>query len=201
MFCVPERLAERTDPRAFNADLGATVRRMTRGVVLWPDAKTAAAVRYVWDALSDCGLPSLATYTHQLHKPHCSLSVAGDLPVDEALHAIGVVPSQPIPLLVGSVSVFPPNGGLVLACVANQELLTEQRRVHRSLGSLAVDPWPYYEPDAWIPHITLSMGLTPEELATAIPLVLDRLPITGVFDQGGVEDGSTGESWPAPTMR
>lgn len=174
---------------------------MPRGVVLWPDANTAAVVRHLWDAMGDRGLPSLSTHTHGLHKPHCSLTVAEELPADEALGAVGVVPAQPIPLLVGAVSVFPPNGVLVLACVANQQLLTEQRRVHRALASLAVDPWPYYECDAWIPHITLSMGLTPEELAVAIPLVSDRLPIMGTFDRGGVEDGTTGESWPAPTPR
>jgi hypothetical protein len=41
--------------------------------------------------------------------------VAEELSADEALAAVGVVPSQPIPLLIGSVGVFPPNGALFLA--------------------------------------------------------------------------------------
>jgi hypothetical protein len=168
-------------------------------VVLWPEARAATGVRELWDALSDRGLPSLSTHTHRLHQPHCSLSVAEELPADEALAAVGVVPSQPIPLLVGSVGVFPPNGALFLACVANETLLSEQRRVHRALAPLAVQPWSYFEFNAWVPHITLSMGMTSEELAMAIPLVIDRLPIMGTFDHGGVEDGTTGESWPAPS--
>jgi len=172
---------------------------MSRGVVLWPDPNTAHVVRELWDALSDGGLTSLATHSHRLHQPHCSLSVAEELPADEALDAVGVVPSQPIPLLVGSVGVFPPNGTLFLSCVANQALLSEQRRVHRALAPMAVQPWPYFEFDAWVPHITLSMGMTPDELATAIPLVMDRLPILGTFDHGGVDDGTTGENWPAPS--
>jgi hypothetical protein len=172
---------------------------MSRGVVLWPDAKTAAVVRELWAALEDRGVPSLATESHRLHQPHCSLSVAEGLPVDEALDAVGVVPSQRIPLMVGSVGIFPPNGALFLAVVANQALLGEQRRVHRSLANLAAQPWPFFEFDAWVPHITLSMGLTPDELATSTPLVMDRLPIVGAFDRGGVEDGTTGESWPAPS--
>jgi hypothetical protein len=172
---------------------------MSRGVVLWPDGQTGAVIRELWDGLSDCGLPSLASHTHRLHQPHCSLSVAEELPADEALAAVGVVPSQPIPLLVGSVDVFPPNGALFLACVANKPLLSEQRRVHRALVRMVVQPWPYFEFDAWVPHITLSMGMTPDALATAIPLVMDRLPITGTFNCGGVEDGTTGDKWPAPS--
>lgn len=172
---------------------------MSRGVVLWPDVSTAAVVRELWASLSDRGLPSHATHTHRLHQPHCSLSVAEELPADEALDAVGVVPSREIPLLVGSVGVFPPNGALVLACVANQQLLSEQHRVHRAIAPMAVQPWPYFEFGAWVPHITLSMGMTPSELATAIPLVMDRFPIVGTFDHGGVEDGTTGENWPAPS--
>jgi hypothetical protein len=151
----------------------------------------------MWAELSDRGLPSMATQTHGMHQPHCSLSVAEALPADEALGAVGAVPSRPIPLLVGSVGVFPLGGALVLACVANEPLLSEQRRVHRALAPLAVEPWPYFELGAWVPHITLSMGLAPDELAEAIPLVMDRLPIRGTFDRGGVEDGTTGENWPS----
>jgi hypothetical protein len=64
---------------------------------------------------------------------------------------------------------------------------------------LAVEPWPYFEVDAWVPHITLAMSTTADDLATAIPLMMDHLPIAGTFDHGGVEDGGTGESWPAPS--
>lgn len=176
-----------------------TVRRMSRGVVLWPDERAATVVRDMWNALCDHGLPSLATHTYRLHQPHCSLSVAEELPADEALKAIGVVPTERVPLLVESVGVFPPDGGLVLACVANEQLLGEQRRVHRALAPLAVRPWPHFEFNNWVPHITLSVGMTPEDLAKAIPLVMDQLPITGAFDHGGVEDGTTGENWPAPS--
>jgi len=57
--------------------------------------------------------------------------------------------------------------------------------------------WPYFEPGAWTPHVTVAWNLTADELAVAVPLALAHLPITGAFDLGGVEDGTTGESWPA----
>ena len=176
-----------------------TIAKVSRGIVLWPDASAAGVVREIWDILSAHGLPSMATHTHRLHQPHCSLTVAESLPADQALDAVGVVPSRSIPLLVGSVGVFPPAGTLFLACVAHQQLLSEQQRVHRAVSHLAIEPWPYFEMDLWVPHITLAWSLSPTELAAAIPLVLDKLPIAGTFDHGGVEDGTTGENWPAPT--
>jgi hypothetical protein len=63
---------------------------------------------------------------------------------------------------------------------------------------LAVDPWPYYRPGAWTPHVTTCRALTDAQLASALPVVLDALPIEGWLDAGGVEDGTTGERWPAP---
>jgi len=154
-------------------------------------------VRELWDGLNALGLHSLATITHRLHQPHCSLSVAEQLPAGDALQAVGTVPVRPIPLLVESVGVFPSQGTLFLALVANRALLDEQYRIHRAIAPLAVRPWPYFEFDAWTPHITLSWALTPTELGTAIPFVLERLPISGTFDHGGVEDGTTGENWAA----
>lgn len=174
---------------------------MSRGVVLWPDEQASIAIGALWTTLADHGLPSLATHTHRLHQPHCSLSVAEELAVDDALDAVGRVPAAPIPLHVEAVAVFPPVNALVLAVVVNEQLLAEQRRVHMALRPLAVRPWPYFEYNAWVPHITLSVGNNAEQLARAIPLMLDALPIRGTFDRGGVEDGTTGENWPTSNAR
>jgi hypothetical protein len=118
--------------------------------------------------------------------------------VGDALDAVGPVPAEPIPLHAESLGVFPPGGTLFLGCVVNQRLLLEQRRVHDAIAPLAVGPWPFFELDGWVPHITLAWSMSPAELATAIPLVLERLPIRGTFDHGAIEDGTTGESWPSP---
>ena len=172
---------------------------MSRGVVLWPDADAEARIRGLWRLLSVDGLPSMETHTHQLHRPHCSLKVAEDLSVADTVAAVGVVPAQPVRLLAESVGVFPPDGTLFLACVVSQGLLSEQRRIHDAVAPLAVRPWPFFEPDAWVPHITLAWSMSPDELGRAIPRVMEHLPIRGTFDRGGVEDGTTGESWPCPT--
>lgn len=165
-------------------------------MVLWPDDATSVLVRVIWDELEAAGVPTLASHTHRLHVPHASLVVAEHLPVAETLAATGPVPTQPIPLLVEAVSVFP-EGGMVLAVVMNDQLLAEQQRVHRSALHLATDPWDHFTPGTWTPHMTCARSLDAEQLRVALPIVLAHLPIRGRFDRGGVEDGTTGEKWPS----
>ena len=167
---------------------------MSQGIVLWPDATTSRAIQELWAAIAAHGVPSMATHTHKLHQPHVSLTVAEQLPVRAALKAVAPVPTEPIRLLVNAAGVFP-GGFLFLACVASRALLDEQLRVHQAVRMLAVDPWPYFEPGTWTPHITTGWALTTQQSAEALPLVLDCLPIEGWLESGGVEDGSTGEYW------
>ena len=165
--------------------------------MLWPDSATGATIRQLWTLLSDHGLPSMATHTHRLHRPHVSLIVAADLPAVEVLTALGPLPSEPIPLRIEAAGVFP-EGFLFLVCVANVALVAEQRRVHEATEKLAVEPWPYFQPGTWTPHITTGWALNNEQLFASLPFVLEALPIHGWLDQGGVEDGTTGEKWCAP---
>jgi len=170
---------------------------MSRGILLWPDDAASGAVRAIWERLAERGLPSLATHTHRLHRPHVSLVVAEDLPVAATLAAVGVVPARPIPLSIVSAGIFP-GGVLYLTCVVTPELLAEQRRVRDLVMPLARDPWPYFEPGGWTPHLTSALELTPAQVAEALPVVLGALPISGWHDLGGLEDGTTGERWPTP---
>jgi hypothetical protein len=165
--------------------------------VLWPDSTTSRRIRDLWDTLEAAGVPSIATHTHGLHQPHVSLVVAGHLPVNASLEAVMAAPRKPIRLLIEATGVFP-GGFLHLACVANHSLLDEQRRVHELVRPLVVDPWPHFEPGDWTPHITVGWELTTRQLAQALPMVLDNLPIEGWLDHGGVEDGTTGENWTFP---
>jgi 2'-5' RNA ligase len=169
---------------------------VTRGVVLWPDEATVVAVRQMWEMLAAHDLPTLATLSHRRHRPHVSLTVAEDLPIQPALAALGAVPTRAIGLRIDAVGVFPPAGTLFLACVVHEDLLTEHRRVHDSVAPLALRPWPYYRPGSWTPHITISQSLSTDQLAIALPAVLARLPLEGSLERGGVEDGTTGQRWP-----
>jgi hypothetical protein len=174
---------------------------MSRGVVLWPDEVTTAAVRGLWETLTAGGIPTLATLSHGRHWPHVSLTVADDLPIEPTLAAVGAVPAEPIGLRIDAVGIFPPAGTLFLACLVHEHLLAEHRRVHDVVAPLAHKPWPYYRPGRWTPHITISQSLTPDQIAAALPAVMAALPLEGSLDSGGVEDGTTGDRWPTPPAR
>jgi hypothetical protein len=169
---------------------------MSWGVVLWPDDDTSRAVTNLWALLEAENVPTLATRTHRQHRPHVSLVVADELTPSDVWEVLECVPSEPVRLLVSSPGVFP-GGILFLACVPNGVLLEEQRRVHELVGPMTKGLWDYFVPGAWSPHLTISYGLDEAQLARALPLVLEQMPIEGWLTRGGVEDGNSGERWPA----
>jgi hypothetical protein len=68
--------------------------------------------------------------------------------------------------------------------------------VHAAIVALAPACREYFAPGRWTRHITLGHGYTNAQLAEAIPLALQHLPLTGTLGHAGVEDGTTGEAWP-----
>jgi hypothetical protein len=157
----------------------------------------------MWAALESADVPTLATHTHGRHRPHVSLLVADHIDPEPVLQATGRLPAREVPMRLESVGVFP-GGVLFLACAPSRELLEEQDRVHEAARPFVLAKWPYYEPGRWMPHLTVAYDVGPEQLERALPLLVGMLPIHGVFDRGGVEDGATGESWPraaAPLLR
>jgi hypothetical protein len=165
-----------------------------RGVVLWPDFAAASAIQRLWETLESNGTPTLLSHTHGGHRPHLSLFVAEELPTDETLAALHPVPTDPIPLHLENAGIFP-QGVLFLSCTPSVLMLDEQARVCEVARPLSTGAWPFYEIGRWIPHVTVSMSLTPEDAARALSIIADALPIHGTLDRGGVEDGTTGDHW------
>lgn len=166
--------------------------------MLWPDADTSGRIERLWGRLEEAGVPTLASLTHRRHRPHASLIVGEHLevgPVVDALRTPPAAPARPIPLRVEAVGAFP-EGVLFLACVTNDDLAREHRRVAERVGPLVTDRWPWFEPGRWTPHLTLGSGLTTEQVTRGLALAMDELPIEGRFEAAGIEDGSTGDSWP-----
>ena len=170
---------------------------MSRGIVLWPDSSTGAAVRRIWRELDVAGIPSMQTHTHRLHQPHVSLVVADHLDADAAAAAVGRLPEVQIPCRVEAAGLFP-GGFLVLPLVPNVELLHEHQRVSDSAGDLAVGRWEYTERGEWSPHMTCAYALAPDQVGEAMAIATRHLPLAGYLTTGGVEDGTTGENWPLP---
>lgn len=167
---------------------------MPRGVVLWLDPTTGRRVRSISSRLEGVGLAGVSVDENRPDRPHVSLIVADALDLDGTLAAIGPTPLAPVEILIEAVGLVV-GGHLLLTITPSVSLLDEQSRVHRAVQQFATNSWPHYEPDRWLPHLTMARGLLPDQLATAIEIVAAELPIDGELLSGGIEDGDTGECW------
>ncbi|PBC70983.1 2'-5' RNA ligase superfamily protein [Streptomyces sp. TLI_235] len=161
-----------------------------------------AAVREVWQQLSEAGVASLAHNIHPGHRPHLTLAACGAAP-EGALDAVGELLAEVLPLpvrLTGLLSFSARSRRRVLswAVVPTFELVDLHRRVWLLLDD-AEDPNPHYRPGRWAPHVGLTRRLEPAELGLA-HAVLGRHPdLTGLFDAGRSYDGLTGATTPLGT--
>lgn len=166
---------------------------MAHALEMYFDDQADVSVRSLWQLLTDAGLPSLATRTHRLHRPHVSLAVAESLasaelaPLRSALKA-----HQPTPRLY-VLGTFPGSeGALFLGVQASADLLVFHAEVHAALAGEQVEHWPYYLPGNWVPHCTLAEGLNKAQAARAFGVLYGYEPITAIVSAVGIKDTGTG---------
>jgi hypothetical protein len=146
---------------------------MAHSIELLFDDHTDAALRRVWDALSDVGVPSQNRVASPTNRPHVTVVVANrlDPAVDVELRALAG--RLPVSCLIGAPLVFGPTR-LTLAhlIVPSAELLAFHRRVYDLCQPhMTPGPAPHSEPGSWTAHATLGRRLDPAHLATAFAAV------------------------------
>lgn len=145
---------------------------MVHSVELLFDDETDAAIRRVWDDLSDVGVRSLAASTSPSNRPHVTLSVAEH--IDDAVHdalrpLLGMLP---LPCTIGAPMLFGRGPfTLVRLLIPSVELLALQAEVHTAcLPHMSPGPLPHADPGRWTPHVTMARRVAPEKLADALTL-------------------------------
>ena len=111
--------------------VGELGRLMVHSVELVFDADTEAAVRRIWDDLTDAGVRSLASSTSPSNRPHVTLAVAEhmDDAVDDALRPL--LRLLPLPCTIGAPMVFGRGPfTLVRLVMPSTELLALHAEVH-----------------------------------------------------------------------
>ena len=73
-------------------------------------------------------------------------------------------------------------GVLFLACVPTVELLEAHAAVYDAVAPLARNPWSYYSPGVWTPHMTISYGLNEDQIARALRAGVVPSPDGGSLD-------------------
>lgn len=146
---------------------------MAHSIELLLDDHSDAAIRQLWAALDDAGLPSQLRVKSATNRPHITMLAAERIApdVDAALAALG--PRFPLDITIGAPLIFT-GARLTLARlgVASEQLLDLHREVYqRSLQHVAGEPYRHSAPGHWTPHVTLGRRLTPEHIGIAIQVV------------------------------
>ena len=145
---------------------------MVHSVELLFDPDTEAAVRRLWDDLTDAGVRSLAGSTSPSNRPHVTLAVAEhmDDAVNDALRPL--LQRLPISCTVGAPMIFGRGPfTLVRLVIPSADLLSLQAEVHEvCLPHMSPGPLPHADPGHWTPHVTLARRLGHDKLADALSL-------------------------------
>jgi 2'-5' RNA ligase superfamily len=150
---------------------------MVHSVELVFDADTEAAVRHIWGALREAGIPSQAPAS----RPHATLTVAEriDPEVDELLRPL--VARFPLACRIGAPLLFG-RAKAVLArlVVPTAELLEVHAQVHRlCLPHLRPGPMGNAVPGQWTAHVTLARRVVPAQLGRALRIAGEPPEIAG----------------------
>jgi hypothetical protein len=160
---------------------------MPYAVELYFDPTGEALVRNMWQALADAGISSTMLDTG--FRPHVSLAVCDGSCVDGLKNYLTLFANNvaPFPYKLSNIGVFPGLKRIVfLGVVVTRKLLTIHADFHQILEKHAAGLEPNYFPNAWVPHCTLSFGLTDSLLGKAIEVCRQQpLPIQGRFEEIG----------------
>jgi hypothetical protein len=167
---------------------------MVHSVELVFDRDTEEAVRHIWDALREAGIPSQAPAS----RPHVTLTVADriDPEVDVLLGSLN--DRFPLPCVVGAPLLFG-RSQLILTrlVVPTAALLDVHAEVYRlSLPHVHPDPMANSVPGQWTGHTTLARRVHGSGLSRALRLAGRPSVITGSFVALRRWDGNAKREFP-----
>jgi hypothetical protein len=143
---------------------------MVHSVELLFDDETDAAMRRIWDELTETGVRSLAGSTSPSNRPHVTLAVAEHMDdgVNDVLRPL--LRKLPLACTIGAPMLFGRGPfTLVRLLIPSAELLALHAAVHDvCLPYMSPGPLPHAAPGHWTPHVTMARRLKAETLAEAL---------------------------------
>ncbi|MBX3084626.1 MAG: 2'-5' RNA ligase family protein [Anaerolineae bacterium] len=143
---------------------------MAHAVEMYFDEATDSAVRGMWQSIAATGVPSAMLAGG--YRPHVTLAVYDDLKDDgwfaSTLEVLaGVAP--PVSLTLSSYGIFPGAEGVLFLGVTVTDALCELHGTfHTWFTDYQSSSRAHYAPDQWVPHCTLALGLSLDEMAKAL---------------------------------
>lgn len=146
---------------------------MAHSVELLLDPASDAAIRSIWRALDDAGLPSAMHVKSDSNRPHVTMLAAAHIDggVDDALRELA--PEFPFRCVIGAPVVFPgPRMTLARLIVPSAGLLALHRDVYRRcLPYVTAEPFPHCVPGHWTAHATLGRRFTADAVGAALAVI------------------------------
>jgi 2'-5' RNA ligase len=153
-------------------------------------------VRMLWERFEEhCGLSGIRT----VPLPHFSWQGADSYqfePVEEALEALAKE-TEPFTVTCSGLGIFTGAQPVVyLALVKDKTLLDVHNQLWERIRPFAIAPNMYYDPQHWVPHITLAFKeVEPERLGCAVAdIAFQRIRLTIQVDHFALIYQSTGQS-------
>lgn len=164
---------------------------MAYAVELYLDAETEGILRGVWKSIAGAGIST--SMQGEGFYPHLTLGIANQLDSASLWPALSALANEtcPIDLSLTHIGIFPnAEGGVVFfGATVTRELLDLHQVFHQIFDQYAQGTWPYYQIGSWVPHCTVSFGLTQSGVAQAISICLQvRLPIHARVEGIGVAE-------------
>ena len=164
---------------------------MTCGAAFKFDAQTENAIRGLWQAINDAGLPS--ELLKLKYPPHLSLMLCEDINMDGVRRVLPdyIAHYPPFPLAFPALGVFPGEVGVIyLAPYVSRELLDFHAGLWELLERFTTLPSPLYRPGVWVPHVTLDLDVSREQTGVIVEMLshLDSLPRVGLANALFVAD-------------
>jgi len=167
---------------------------MSYAIELYFDTHTETAVRQIWQAIAGTGCKSAMLEAG--YRPHISLAVYDRDTLDLAsLQQTLLAYARALPpfaLTFATVSSFPTSEGVIfLGVTVTQKLLAMHAHFHRVFARYAEACRPYYKVGHWVPHCTLSFGVSAGESAQILPLCWRTpFPLSGQVQEIGLANVS-----------
>jgi 2'-5' RNA ligase len=163
---------------------------VTQAVVVFFDGEADAAVRALWRRLREAGVP-----TDEKFPPHLTYAAAGTIPAKARAALREELSGLWLPgLALENLSSFATSENvLMLAAVVDAELLAVHSAVHDVLARKVKNSSAYYLPGHWVPHCTLALGLTDEQMVAGFAALHPVSPIRAKVGRVCVVDSATGE--------
>jgi 2'-5' RNA ligase len=145
---------------------------VVHSVELLFDRDADAAIRSIWDDLTEAGVRSQAAHRSPSNRPHATLAVAEsmDESVNDALRP--VLRLLPLDCIIGAPMLFGRRDfTLVRLVVPSATLLSLHAEVQSVCEPhMPTGPLPHSQPGQWTPHVTLARRVAADQLKPALAL-------------------------------